>query len=138
MLACAGALASRASRPASLRGRNGLFKIGFSDYRRWGRKPALTANTIERSPVMRTLLSKFCEEFDRSVDPLMEPLRRANEILAENSARAYARDVLPELQEIAHQLVTLTEKVAEQQAYVLIFGPLKSGKSTLMNAMSAA
>ena len=138
MLACAGALASRAPRPAPLRGRNGLVKIGFSDYRRRGRKPALTANTIERSPVMRTLLSKFCEEFDRSVDPLMEPLRRANEILAENSARAYARDVLPELQEIAHQLVTLTEKVAEQQAYVLIFGPLKSGKSTLMNAMSAA
>ena len=87
---------------------------------------------------MRTLLSKFCEEFDRSVEPLMEPLRRANEILAENAGRAYARDVLPELQELAHQLETLTEKVAEQQAYVLIFGPLKSGKSTLMNAMSAA
>ncbi len=87
---------------------------------------------------MRTLLSKFCEEFDRSVDPLMEPLRRANEILAENGERAYSRDALPELQEIAHQLVTLKEKVAEQQAYVLIFGPLKSGKSTLMNAMSAA
>ncbi len=32
----------------------------------------------------------------------------------------------------------LTDKVAEQQAYVLIFGPLKSGKSTLMNALSAA
>ena len=32
----------------------------------------------------------------------------------------------------------MAEKVAEQQAYVLIFGPLKSGKSTLMNALSAS
>ena len=31
----------------------------------------------------------------------------------------------------------LADKVAAQQAYVLIFGPLKSGKSTLMNAIAA-
>jgi len=30
------------------------------------------------------------------------------------------------------------EKLASQQAYLLIFGPLKSGKSTLMNAISGA
>jgi len=36
---------------------------------------------------------------------------------------------------VADQLSLLVDKMAEQQAYVLIFGPLKSGKSTLMNAI---
>jgi len=39
--------------------------------------------------------------------------------------------------ELRHQTDVLVQKVAEQQAYVLIFGPLKSGKSTLMNALAA-
>ena len=32
----------------------------------------------------------------------------------------------------------LSDKVTEQQAYVLIFGPLKSGKSTMMNAIAGS
>ena len=40
--------------------------------------------------------------------------------------------------ELERALEVERQKVAEQQAYVLIFGPLKSGKSTLMNAMAAA
>src|SRR5436190_32224 len=40
------------------------------------------------------------------------------------------------LRELRHQLTALCDKVLEQQAYVLIFGPLKSGKSTLMNAIA--
>jgi len=87
---------------------------------------------------MRTLLSQFCEAFDGTVRPILAPLGRATGTLAERAQRGYAREVLPPLQDIAHQLQALVDKVAAQQAYVLIFGPLKSGKSTLMNAMSAA
>ena len=32
----------------------------------------------------------------------------------------------------------LSQKVSEQRAYVLIFGPLKSGKSTLMNSIAGS
>jgi len=87
---------------------------------------------------MRTLLSQFCEEFDSAVRPFLEPLRRAAETLGEDPGSPHARAVLPGLIDVADQFTVLADKVAEQQAYVLIFGPLKSGKSTLMNAMSAA
>ena len=87
---------------------------------------------------MRTLLSQFCEEFDAAVRPLLEPLRRTADTLAESSPHEATRAVLPSILDVADQFTVLADKVAEQQAYVLIFGPLKSGKSTLMNAMSAA
>jgi hypothetical protein len=91
---------------------------------------------------MRTLLSQFCEEFDASVRPLLEPLGDAAEALAkalpDEGVSFRGRQVLPLLIDIADQFTVLADKVKEQQAYVLIFGPLKSGKSTLMNAMSAA
>ncbi len=87
---------------------------------------------------MRTLLSQFCEEFDTAVRPLLEPLRRAADTLAEDPESRYSRAILPCLLDVTDQFTVLADKVAEQQAYVLIFGPLKSGKSTLMNAMSAA
>ncbi|MFT7671337.1 MAG: energy-coupling factor transporter ATP-binding protein EcfA2, partial [Planctomycetota bacterium] len=99
--------------------------------------PALLDATIPPHP-MRTLLSQFCEEFDTAVRPLLEPLRRTAESLAESPKSGYSRAVLPDLLDVADQFTVLADKVAEQQAYVLIFGPLKSGKSTLMNAMSAA
>ncbi|KAA3615197.1 MAG: hypothetical protein DWQ01_00295 [Planctomycetota bacterium] len=87
---------------------------------------------------MRTLLSQFCEEFEAVVKPLLTPLHQAAEALGNASESIPARRILPGLRDNRHQLQALAEKVGEQQAYVLIFGPLKSGKSTLMNAMSAA
>lgn len=87
---------------------------------------------------MRTVLSHFCEEFESVVNPLLHPLKEASEILDSASDGVAARRILPGLRDNRHQLQTLAAKVGEQQAYVLIFGPLKSGKSTLMNAMSAA
>jgi len=87
---------------------------------------------------MRTLLSQFCEEFDQAVRPLLDPLRKSTEILSERPQHATAKSLLPGLLDATHQFRVLADKVAEQQAYVLIFGPLKSGKSTLMNAMAAA
>ena len=85
---------------------------------------------------MRTLLSQFCESFDRIVRPVMDPLDGAAQALSEASPEMPGREVRAELLDLRHQIEVLVQKVAEQQAYVLIFGPLKSGKSTLMNALA--
>ena len=87
---------------------------------------------------MRTVLSKFSQEFVRSIRPLLEPLEGAADALGSAQDGAIQREVLPSLREVQHQLRILVDKVADQHAFVLIFGPLKSGKSTLMNALAAA
>ena len=87
---------------------------------------------------MRTLLSQFCEEFDAIVQDLLAPLGETTRALDSASDDLSGRELRPPLRDITHMLQALAEKVAEQQAYVLIFGPLKSGKSTLMNALSAS
>jgi hypothetical protein len=87
---------------------------------------------------MQTLLRRFAEQFERRVGPLVQPVQAAAESLAAADDRLPARSVLPQLRDLAHQLQSLQEKIAGQQAYVLIFGPLKSGKSTFMNAMCSA
>lgn len=87
---------------------------------------------------MKTHLSKFCEEFEALVRPVLAPLVSTAETLETTSADLGVREVLPQIHEARHRLTSLAEKVAEQQAYVLIFGPLKSGKSTLMNGIAAA
>lgn len=90
---------------------------------------------------MKTLLSEFCGEFEAAVRPLLAPLEELAASLShgaqEQSLPPAAREAVAGFSESSHQLGVLTEKVAEQQAYVLIFGPLKSGKSTLINAIGA-
>jgi len=85
---------------------------------------------------MRTLLSQFCESFESIVRPLLDPFDGSNEALAASEVALPVREVRAELCDLRHQLEVLVDKVAEQQAYVLLFGPLKSGKSTLMNALA--
>jgi len=87
---------------------------------------------------VRTLLSQFCEEFGQVAKPLIDPLTAASDTLTAVGASTPVREILPDLLDSAHQLRSLAQKVEEQQAYVLIFGPLKSGKSTLMNAIAAS
>jgi GTPase SAR1 family protein len=91
---------------------------------------------------MKTLLSRFCNEFGGALEPLVAPLRRFCETLEAAAASGVvgpeARPYVAGFQDIAHQLGVLAKKVADQQAYVLIFGPLKSGKSTLMNSIAAS
>ena len=100
-----------------------------------GRSPKPNATPLRRA--MRTLLSQFCEEFDAIVRALIAPVRGTAAALDAASDDLSGRALRPELTDLAHQFETLADKVAEQQAYVLIFGPLKSGKSTLMNALAA-
>ncbi|MEM9382875.1 MAG: dynamin family protein [Planctomycetota bacterium] len=87
---------------------------------------------------MRTLLSQFCEAFDATVRPLLAPIGEANDALSGASEVLGIPEVRAELLDLQHQVQGLVDKVAEQQAYVLLFGPLKSGKSTLMNALAGA
>ena len=87
---------------------------------------------------MRTLLRRFSEDFLRSVQPLVRTLEEADQKLSSASEGLPVASLLPDLRDTRHHLQVLADKVEEQQAYILIFGPLKSGKSTLMNAISAA
>ncbi|MGD2016865.1 MAG: GTPase domain-containing protein [Planctomycetota bacterium] len=85
---------------------------------------------------MRTLLSQFCEAFDATVRPILKPISEANAALNDARGDLGIPEVRAELLDLQHRIQGLVDKVAEQQAYVLLFGPLKSGKSTLMNALA--
>lgn len=86
---------------------------------------------------METLLHRFCASFDEALRPVLEPFARCAARLSEARGVATADRLLADVNNLAHHLAVVADKVAAQQAYVLIFGPLKSGKSTLMNAMCA-
>ena len=87
---------------------------------------------------MRTLLRQFCDALEASLHPLLEPIRRTTEVLSAAPAGWPVKKILPGLQDVRHHLSTLVEKVDGQQSYVACFGPLKSGKSTLLNALAGA
>ena len=87
---------------------------------------------------MQTLLSRFCEEFVRILHPLLPPLARSAEAISTAPGDLPVKDLQSQLVDLRHQMELLSEKVSAQQAYVLIFGPLKSGKSTLMNAIAGS
>ncbi|HEX7082206.1 MAG TPA: dynamin family protein [Gammaproteobacteria bacterium] len=97
-----------------------------------------SGSSAPSAPLMRTVLSEFCEAFESELRPILDPVQHAAEALAAAPEDIAARRVLPTLRDLRHQMEALIGKVAEQQAYVLIFGPIKSGKSTFMNALSAA
>lgn len=87
---------------------------------------------------MRTQLGTYCQQFDGTLRPVLQDLDLAIKALAAASDETPSKSLHVPLLELQHQLRALCDKVAEQQAYVLIFGPLKSGKSTLMNAIAAS
>ncbi len=87
---------------------------------------------------MKTSMQTFCEAFSRELEPFGEELGRAlSELPPREDLRQIDSTVLG-LQEVQQRLSTLREKVSNQRTFLLIFGPLKSGKSTLMNALSGA
>lgn len=87
---------------------------------------------------MRTQLSQYCPRFDSTIRPVLAPLVDAVKALDQAPAGTPGTELRAGLTELHHHLQVLCDKVAAQQAYVLIFGPLKSGKSTLMNAVAGA
>ncbi len=87
---------------------------------------------------MKTVLSQFSAGFQEAVHTLDAPLEHALWCLREAPESTAVRGILPDLEDAAHRFQRLQKRVADQQAYVLIFGPLKSGKSTLMNALAGS
>ena len=87
---------------------------------------------------MKTEISTFCENYKGVLNPLVKPLSEAVDCLqAYPRAELFERD-LGSLVDCQNRYKMLIDKVEHQQAYLIIFGPLKSGKSTLMNAISGS
>ncbi|MCS1407583.1 MAG: hypothetical protein M2R45_00742 [Verrucomicrobia subdivision 3 bacterium] len=87
---------------------------------------------------MKTEISDFCKEYSSALIPAGAALDAVIEQIERDSQEDVLRLNLAGLNEVKHRLKSLIDKVEGQQAYLLIFGPLKSGKSTLMNAISGA
>jgi len=87
---------------------------------------------------MKTEISRFSDDCLRILESLPPALDAAAEHFEKSGDPALFRLPLTKLNEVRAHLRSLVEKLGSQQAYLLIFGPLKSGKSTLMNAISGA
>jgi hypothetical protein len=90
------------------------------------------------SDTMKTEISKFCEACLQHLTLLPPALEKAIADLDQASERWVLEKPVATLNDVRARLRSLVDKLASQQAYLLIFGPLKSGKSTLMNAISGA
>jgi hypothetical protein len=89
---------------------------------------------------LQTEARKFCEQFARQLTPFGARLTRVINTLSEQAERSHLTclgELRSELLDVQYRYRSLQERVGNQQAYLLILGPLKSGKSTLMNAISA-
>jgi len=87
---------------------------------------------------MKTEISRFCDDCLKIFESLPPALDAAAEHFEKSGDPALFRMPLTKLNDVRARLRSLVEKLGSQQAYLLIFGPLKSGKSTLMNAISGA
>ena len=92
------------------------------------------------SPVasIKTDIFEFCQSYAGILKPFATSLGVVRATLqGKRDVEALQRSMAG-FTDVHHRLESLLNKVEQQQAYLIIFGPLKSGKSTLMNAISAA
>ncbi len=87
---------------------------------------------------MKTEISSFCTEFSEVLTPFNQTLQSTLDDIRGKPESQALKHPLSGLADVHHRMKALVDKVEQQQAYVIIFGPLKSGKSTLMNAISSA
>lgn len=87
---------------------------------------------------MSRALTRLSARLDERFAPVVEGIAAAATALREPGGGGEARAAAAALEELGEALAVLSAKVAARHSYVLLFGPLKSGKSTLMNALSAA
>jgi len=85
---------------------------------------------------MKSEISQFCTVCSQSLGTLPEALTKAAAKFEHGGGALQGS--LATLNDLRARLRSLTDKLDSQHAYLLIFGPLKSGKSTLMNAISGA
>ena len=86
---------------------------------------------------MKSEIHQFCTVCSQSLGTLPEALLKAATQF-ERGGGGVLKGSLVTLNDLRARLRSLTDKLESQNAYLLIFGPLKSGKSTLMNAISGA
>ena len=87
---------------------------------------------------MKTTITTYCTDYEKVLRPFTTALEGSLACLEKESAGDTLKVTQAKLNDIHHRLKTLIDKIEGQQTYLLIFGPLKSGKSTLMNAVSGA
>ena len=99
-----------------------------------------SANPIKSMSVepIRVELESFCQQFTTALEPFSDALEQGTDTLREAMKEASLQAPLGDLQDNRHRLKILLDKARQQNTYLVIFGPLKSGKSTLMNAISGA
>ena len=95
-------------------------------------------NNPSSTPSIKTDIFDFCQSFAGILTPFAKSLDSVRTGIKDKGDAEVLQRPLAAFSDIHHRLESLVNKVAEQQAYLIIFGPLKSGKSTLMNAISAA
>lgn len=84
---------------------------------------------------MQIELGEFCRDLTEALNRTSGALDTAVEKLRSSETLA---PMLSKLTQTQHRLKLVSDRANQQHAYLLIFGPLKSGKSTLMNAISGA
>ncbi len=87
---------------------------------------------------MKTEIRDFCSSLAKAVRPFRETVDRTIPDIHSASEHFDLGDLLGGLSENREELKKILEQVESEEAYLLIFGPLKSGKSTLMNAISGS
>ncbi len=85
---------------------------------------------------MKSEIHQFCTVCSQSLGTLPEAILKATTQFERGGG--VLKSSLVKLNDLRARLRSLTDKLDSQNAYLLIFGPLKSGKSTLMNAISGA
>ena len=94
--------------------------------------------THPSTPSIKTAIFDFCQTFAGILKPFANSLEAARTSIQGKGDAQILQRPMAGFSDVHHRLESLIHKVEEQQAYLIIFGPLKSGKSTLMNAISAA
>ena len=85
---------------------------------------------------MKSEIHQFCTVCSQSLGTLPDAILKA--AIQFERGGDVLNGSLVTLNDLRARLRSLTDKLDSQNAYLLIFGPLKSGKSTLMNAISGA
>ncbi len=87
---------------------------------------------------MKTEIREFCASLASTLNPFRKTIDRALPELFRAGEEFDLNDMLKGLKADREELEKVLEQVESEEAYLLIFGPLKSGKSTLMNAISGS
>ena len=86
----------------------------------------------------RTHLGHFAEGYDVAIRPFLGVLRQTAQLLSSVPDEVPGREILVGLRQAEQDLGSLLDETAQERASIVVFGPLKAGKSTLINAMAAS